>query len=123
MTKRTNEKLWEEVKREIYQSDKGGLKDTWTARKAQLAVQEYKKRGGEYIGKKDEKNPLVKWTKEDWDYINPNLKRGRYLPKKVREKLPKNLKISENLKKGERKGENIPYSEKLIEIMRRVKII
>ena len=35
-----------------------------SARKAQMAVEEYKEGGG-YVGSKSESNSLVKWTEED----------------------------------------------------------
>ena len=37
----------------------------WSARKAQMAVEEYKREGGGYVGSKSESNSLVKWTEED----------------------------------------------------------
>lgn len=43
---RTHPELWEQVKAELMASSKGGKAGEWSARKAQLAVQEYKKRGG-----------------------------------------------------------------------------
>jgi hypothetical protein len=49
---RTNPELWEEVKAEVKQGSRGGEAGEWSASKAQLAVQEYKKRGGGYRGKK-----------------------------------------------------------------------
>ncbi len=45
---KTDPDLWEKVKDELMESDKGGEPGQWSARKAQLAVQEYKKRGGDY---------------------------------------------------------------------------
>jgi hypothetical protein len=48
---RTDPKLWEEVKAEVKQGSKGGEAGEWSASKARLAVQEYKKRGGRYRGK------------------------------------------------------------------------
>ena len=87
--KKTDPELWEEVKEEYKKSDKGGDKGEWSARKAQLAVQEYKKRGGGYEddGPDQEDTDLHEWTEEDW-----GTKSGgesgetgeRYLPKKVR---------------------------------------
>ena len=47
---RTHPELWEEVKAEVKEGEKGGKAGEWSARKAQLAVQEYKKRGGGYRG-------------------------------------------------------------------------
>jgi hypothetical protein len=122
-TTRLHPQLWERVKKEIMKSDKGGLPNTWSARKAQLAVQEYKRRGGLYLGRKSKENPLVKWTEQEWDYINKDMKRGRYLPKKVREQLPTNVKISEQLREGSKKGQNVPYSKELLDIMRRLNLI
>ena len=122
MTQRTNPELWEKVKNEILLSNKAGLPNTWSARRSQLAVQEYKRRGGEYINKKDKNNPLIKWTEEKWDYINPKLKRGRYLPEKVREEVPTNIKIAEQLRKGDKKGQYVPYTQQVIDIMKKLKI-
>ena len=68
--------LWQQVKKEI-QGDQA-----WNARLAQMAVKEYKKRGGGYIGGVGE--GLKKWTKEDWGYVEGT---KRYLPRKVRESL------------------------------------
>ena len=88
--KRTDPKLWETVKAEITAGDKGGEAGEWSARKAQLAVAEYKKRGGGYDGKKDAHNSLHEWTEEDWD-TKSGRKSGdtheRYLPKQAREAL------------------------------------
>lgn len=39
--KRTDPDLWEAVKADVTRSSKGGDKGKWSARKAQLAVQEY----------------------------------------------------------------------------------
>lgn len=87
---RTDPKLWEKVKDEITKSGKGGDKDAWSARKAQLAVQEYKKRGGGYQGEKSDDNDLKAWTDEDWGTESGN-KSGdtgeRYLPKRARMEL------------------------------------
>jgi hypothetical protein len=114
---RTNPLLWNIVKDELYRSDKGGEPYTWSARKSQFAVKEYKKRGGEYINPKPKTNPLITWTKEDWDYITPNSK--RYLPKKVRDKLTSNEKRIETILKGDNLGEYIPYSKTVLEKMRK----
>ena len=54
--------------------------------------------------KKSQKS-LKNWTKEDWGYVSkgdekkPRAKRGRYLPKKVRESLTPAQKAAENKKK------------------------
>jgi len=54
--------------------------------------------------KKSQKS-LKSWTEQDWDYVTstdkrkPKKKRGRYLPKSVRESLSPSQKASENRKK------------------------
>lgn len=87
---KTDPKLWEKVKTKVQHGTKGGKKDQWSARKAQLAVQEYKDEGGGYKGEKDPDNHLAQWTKEDWG-TKSGKKSGdtgeRYLPKKAREEL------------------------------------
>jgi len=88
--KKTDPQLWERVKKEVTAGDKGGEPGQWSARKAQYAVQQYKKRGGGYEGKKSTDNHLRKWTREDWGTQsgNPSGETGeRYLPKKARESL------------------------------------
>ena len=55
---KTDPELWEKVKKRVTAGDKGGDKGEWSARKAQLAVAEYKKAGGGYRGKKDPHNHL-----------------------------------------------------------------
>ncbi|WP_316014353.1 Rho termination factor N-terminal domain-containing protein [Roseobacter sp. HKCCA0434] len=87
--KKTDPELWEEVKEEITESDKGGEPGQWSARKAQMAVQEYKKRGGGYEddGPDQDDTDLHEWTEEDWGTKSggeSNETGERYLPKKVR---------------------------------------
>lgn len=82
--------LWEKVKAKVTAGDKGGHKGEWSARKAQLAVAEYKKAGGGYRGKKDADNSLHQWTEEDWGTRSGRKSEDsgeRYLPKKAREAL------------------------------------
>lgn len=90
--KKTNPKLWERVKAKVTRSDKGGRPGQWSARKAQLATQEYKKEGGGYKGEKSDDNHLQQWQDEDWG-TKSGKKSGetgeRYLPKKAREDLSK----------------------------------
>ena len=90
--KKTKPKLWEKVKAEVTSGDKGGKPGQWSARKAQMAVQEYKAEGGGYEGKKTADNHLVEWGREDWGTKSgkPSGETGeRYLPKKAREALTK----------------------------------
>ena len=76
-----------------------------SARAMQLAVKYYKDAGGTYSGKKSSDNKLKKWGDQKWDYVSkgdkkkPKSKRGRYLPKSVRESLSPSEKASTNRKK------------------------
>jgi hypothetical protein len=116
---RNDPELWERVKRSI---KKGG----WSARKSQLAVALYKKKGGTYKGPKKSCNSLSKWTREDWGYISKsnnkskNKRKGRYLPKKVRDMLTPYEKRKENRLKGNKVGQKIPYSKSVLKKIRKV---
>ena len=83
--------LWyKHAKASVKAGSKGGKPGQWSARKAQLAVQRYKKSGGKYKGKKTGKSSLSRWTKQDWGTKSgkPSGKTGeRYLPKKARRAL------------------------------------
>lgn len=92
IAERTDPELWERVKKKVTAGSKGGEKGEWSARKAQLAVAEYKKAGGGYKGKKRADNSLRQWTDEDWG-TKSGKKSGdtheRYLPKQARAALSK----------------------------------
>ena len=88
--KRRDPKKWSRIKSAVKAGSKGGKPGQWSARKAQLAVQRYKKAGGGYKGKKSGKSSLSKWTKQKWGTKSgkPSRKTGeRYLPKKARQAL------------------------------------
>jgi hypothetical protein len=88
--KKTDPNLWDKVKHDITQGDRGGKPGQWSARKAQLAVQDYKKRGGGYEGPKTGDNHLQQWTNEDWGTKSGKTSGEtgeRYLPKRARERL------------------------------------
>ena len=88
--KKTDPKLWDEVKHEVTDGDKGGKPGQWSARKAQLATSEYKSKGGGYEGKKTEDNHLAQWTREDWGTKSGKKSEDtgeRYLPKSARRSL------------------------------------
>lgn len=96
VAKRTDEKLWRRIQQKYHKSNKGGKPGQWSARKAQLAVQEYKKKGGKYVGNNRKKTDLHKWTKEYWGTRSgrPSIQGKkasgeRYLPRKAREALSK----------------------------------
>jgi hypothetical protein len=90
VAQKADPKLWDNVKRKVTRGNKGGKPGQWSARKAQLAVQQYKAQGGRYVGRKSEDNHLRQWTKEDWGTKSghQSLENGeRYLPRKARESL------------------------------------
>lgn len=90
VAKRTDPALWDSVKTRVMRGAKGGRPGQWSARKAQLAVAEYRKAGGGYAGPKSPRNHLAMWTREAW-----GTKSGRdsgetgerYLPKAARDAL------------------------------------
>ncbi|KQN93456.1 hypothetical protein ASE95_00370 [Sphingomonas sp. Leaf231] len=87
---KTDPALWEKVKDEVTAGAKGGRKGQWSARKAQLAVAEYKKQGGGYVGTKDDDNSLRQWTREEWGTKSGERSADsgeRYLPKDARDGL------------------------------------
>ena len=107
-THRTDPKLWETVKAEVTEGDKGGKPGQWSARKAQLAVNEYKHEGGGYEGERDPHNSLKEWGDEDWGTKSGEAsgKTGeRYLPKADREKLsPEDYKRTTAKKRADTKA-------------------
>ena len=116
--KRSDPQLWEAVKAMVMLQ--GG---PWSARKAQQAVLAYKKAGGTYVGPKRADNSLSKWTAEEWDYVAPAArdKRGRFLPKKVRERLTPAQQRATNRRKraATARGEvRAPYSSGINALMR-----
>lgn len=93
----TNPAKREALKKKIMAGSKGGNPGQWSARKAQLVAQAYKKAGGGYSGSKTSgQKSLSKWTKEDWGTKSgkPSTQGAkatgeRYLPKKARAALTK----------------------------------
>lgn len=80
---KTDPALWDEIVREVTAGSKGGKAGQWSARKAQMAVALYKRRGGGYVGPKSPSLSLAKWTREEWRTKSglPSLATGeRYLP-------------------------------------------
>lgn len=108
----TKPELRENIKRRIMAGPNGGKPGQWSARKAQLVAQAYKKAGGGYTGKKTKtQRSLSKWTNEDWTTSDgkPAIRKGgttRYLPKKAWRKLTPAEKAATNRKKreGSKKG-------------------
>lgn len=99
--------LRESIKSRILAGSKGGRPGQWSARKAQLVAQQYKKAGGGYTGSKSKKQKsLSKWTKEEWGTRSgkPSTQGSkatgeRYLPKKARQALSKKEYASTSAKK------------------------
>jgi hypothetical protein len=119
-TERANPVLWAHIKAEVHSGSRYGPSGTWNARKAQYAVKCYKDRGGTYIGRKKSDNSLVKWTKEDWGYIDGK-PGNRYLPRKIRDSLSPTEKAVENrLKRAstKKKKPRAKYSTSVLAKMR-----
>ena len=87
----TKPALREQIKNRIMAGSKGGDPGQWSARKAQLLAQEYKKSGGGYSGSKTSaQRSLSKWTGEKWrtksgkpSTQGPSATGERYLPSKA----------------------------------------
>lgn len=92
---RTDEPKWKRIVASVKAGSKGGKPGQWSARKAQMATQRYKKSGGSYSGPKTAaQKSLSKWTDEKWGTKSgkpstqgPKATGERYLPKKAREAL------------------------------------
>jgi hypothetical protein len=120
--RRTKPDLWEKVKAEITAGERGGREGQWSARKAQIAVQEYKRRGGGYLGAKQPDNHLVQWTREDWGTRSDreSLKSGeRYLPKKARKALAAEEYRRTTQKKREDLDRGLQFSRQPADIARK----
>jgi hypothetical protein len=107
-SKKTKPALWKSVVAKVKAGSKGGDAGEWSARKAQLAVAIYKKRGGKYKGAKSPSNSLAKWTKQKWTTSDgkPSKGKKRYLPEKAWKSLTAAEKRATNAAKaaGNRKG-------------------
>ncbi|MBX9739081.1 MAG: hypothetical protein K2X62_03365 [Beijerinckiaceae bacterium] len=115
--KKTDPALWRKVKAQVTRGTKGGRAGQWSARKAQIAVAEYKARGGGYSGAKKPDNHLAKWTKEDWGTASGRKSREtgeRYLPRKARASLSKEEYAATTRKKraDTRKGQQFSAQPK-----------
>jgi hypothetical protein len=63
----TKPEMRERIKDRIMAGSKGGKPGQWSARKAQLLAQEYKKKGGGYSGEKTEgQKSLKRWGEQKW---------------------------------------------------------
>ena len=115
--KKSNPGLWKRIVANIKASGKGGDPGEWSARKAQLAVQRYKKSGGSYSGPKKETS-LSKWTKQEWTTSDgkPSEGKKRYLPKKAWSALSASEKAATNRAKaqGDKAGKQFVYQPEKI---------
>jgi hypothetical protein len=102
VAKKTNPSKWKAVVAKVKASTKGGDPGEWSARKAQLAVQEYKASGGGYVGKKSSDNSLSKWTEQKWKTSDgsPSQGKKRYLPEKAWSSLSAGEKAATNRAKA-----------------------
>lgn len=117
MAVRLDPELWEEIKNKFIATTAYGGKG-WNARKAQMAVKEYKARGGRYSpAVPRSKTSLKKWTDEKWGYAGKEGK-SRYLPEKVRKSMSAKEKRIENRRKSNKKGTRVPYTESTKKKMR-----
>ena len=121
MTTRTNNPKWKRIVASVKAGSKGGPAGKWSARKAQLAVQRYKKSGGGYKGKKTGKESLSKWTKQKWRTgggakgKTSKESGGRYLPDKAWKALSKGEKaaVNRSKKKGGGVGKTVKISKRI----------
>jgi hypothetical protein len=102
VAKKTNPSKWKAVVAKVKASTKGGDPGEWSARKSQLAVQEYKASGGGYVGKKSSDNSLSKWTDQKWKTSDgsPSEGKKRYLPEKAWSSLSAGEKAATNRAKA-----------------------
>jgi hypothetical protein len=109
--KYTKPDLRREIKRDLTDSDKGGRPGQWSARKSQLLVQEYERRGGGYKQDKkdDDAKSLQRWTEQNWQtadgsaYANDGTRMKRYLPENAWDLLSD--KEKERAKRSKQQGD------------------
>jgi hypothetical protein len=121
---RTDEAKWKRIVASVKAGGKGGDPGQWSARKAQMATQQYKKSGGSYSGPKTKaQKSLSKWTDEKWGTKSgkpstqgPKATGERYLPKKAREALTTKeyAATSRAKREGKAKGQQFVKQPKAI---------
>lgn len=109
---------WKATVARVKASSKGGDPGEWSARKAQIAVQQYKASGGGYVGPKKADNSLSKWTGEKWRTSDgsPSEGKKRYLPDKAWSALSSSEKAATNRAKaaGNRAGKQFVAQPKTV---------
>jgi hypothetical protein len=100
--KKTNPRKWKAIVASVKAGSKGGDPGEWSARKAQLATQRYKKSGGSYSGPKRSDNSLKKWGDQKWRTSDGSPSKGkkRYLPDKAWNSLSASEKAATNRAKA-----------------------
>ena len=105
-SKPKDQKLWDNIKDEI--KTKYGKR--WNAYYSGLLVKEYKKRGGDFVGKKGKMPPLKRWFKEEWKDIGgqdyPVYRPTKRINKKTpltsteidKEQLKKQIRLKQKIK-------------------------
>ena len=101
--KKSNPSLWSKTVASVKAGSKGGDAGEWSARKAQLAVKQYKDAGGGYVGAKSSDNDLAKWTDQKWRTSDGSKSEGkkRYLPDKAWNALSASEKTATNRAKAQ----------------------
>lgn len=120
----TKASLRERLKNKIMAGSKGGNPGQWSARKAQLLANEYKKAGGGYSGSKTTKQKsLSKWTKQKWTTSDgkPSEGKKRYLPKKAWSALSSSEKKATNAAKAKGNKEGKQFVAQPKKIAKKVK--
>jgi len=99
---KTNPSKWKSIVSRVKAGTKGGDPGEWSARKAQLATQLYKKSGGGYSGPKKSDNSLKKWSDQKWRTSDgkPSEGKKRYLPDQAWKSLTPSEKASTNKAKA-----------------------
>ena len=126
----TKPELRNRLKNQIMAGSRGGRPGQWSARKAQLLAQEYRKRGGGYRGglRKTQRS-LRRWTREKWttsDGKPANRPGGmrRYLPASAWRRLTPAQRQATNRKKiiGDSRGRQfVANTERAREVGARVR--
>lgn len=116
--KKTNPGKWKAIVASVKAGSKGGDPGEWSARKAQLATQRYKKSGGGYVGPKSSDNSLKKWGDQKWRTSDgtPSKGKKRYLPDAAWKSLSSGEKAATNKAKaqGNAKGKQFVAQPKSI---------
>jgi hypothetical protein len=116
--KKTNPSKWKAIVASVKAGSKGGDPGEWSARKAQLATQRYKKSGGGYVGPKSSDNSLKKWGDQKWRTSDgtPSKGKKRYLPDAAWKSLSSGEKAATNKAKaqGNAKGKQFVAQPKSI---------